>query len=253
MVSNFRPYLLNLSLLIGIAAVPWWTATAQEVISGSVKDRINQLERIYNSYSQLLIQLQQQLADNQHDIDLLRGQVQENQYQLSQVVKRQKQVYQQVNALSNQPHMSANSGGQSVSLATVSSGTTLFNSIGDADAEYNEAMALMLQKKQYDQAIGVFQNFVKRYPDSTYQPNANYWLGQLNYNKGKKEDAAYYFALVVKKYPKSSKAPDALLKVGIIMQEKGQKDKARAVYRQIGKLYPSENAAKQAQKRLAKL
>ncbi len=31
-----------------------------------------------------------------------------------------------------------------------------------------------------------FQNFVKKYPDSTYQPNANYWLGQLNYNKGEK-------------------------------------------------------------------
>ncbi len=31
-----------------------------------------------------------------------------------------------------------------------------------------------------------FQNFIKNYPDSTYLPNANYWLGQLNYNKGKK-------------------------------------------------------------------
>ncbi len=44
-----------------------------------------------------------------------------------------------------------------------------------------------------------FQNFIKNYPDSTYLPNANYWLGQLNYNKGKKDDAAYYFASVVKK------------------------------------------------------
>ena len=47
-------------------------------------------------------------------------------------------------------------------------------------------------------------------PDSTYQPNANYWLGQLNYNKGRKDDAAFYFASVVKNYPKSPKAPDAM-------------------------------------------
>ncbi len=37
-----------------------------------------------------------------------------------------------------------------------------------------------------DDAIVAFQNFIKKYPDSTYQPNANYWLGQLNYNKGKR-------------------------------------------------------------------
>lgn len=61
-------------------------------------------------------------------------------------------------------------------------------------------------KKQYDQAISAFQSFVKQYPKSTYQPNANYWLGQLFYNKGKKDDAAYYFAVVVKNYAKSPKA-----------------------------------------------
>lgn len=238
MSNNFRPYPLSLSLLVGVA-VPW-AATAQASInnvgSGSVEDRVTQLERISNAHSQLLTQLQQQLADNQRDIDSLRGQIQENQYQLSQVVERQKQIYQQMDSLSSQ-----------TPAANAAAGS------GDANTDYNEAVALMLEKKQYDQAISAFQSFVKRYPDSTYQPNANYWLGQLNYNQGKKDDAAYYFALVVKKYPKSPKAPDALLKVGVIMQEKGQKDKARAAYQQVGKLYPSAEAAKQAQKRLAGL
>ncbi|BAE74163.1 Outer membrane protein assembly factor BamD [Sodalis glossinidius str. 'morsitans'] len=246
MSNNFRPYLLNLSLLVGVAAP--WAATAQAPISnagsGSVEDRVTQLERISSAHSQLLTQLQQQLADNQRDIDSLRGQIQENQYQLSQVVERQKQIYQQMDSLSSQTP-AASSDGQP--QASASAGGS------DANTDYNEAVALVLEKKQYDQAISAFQSFVKRYPDSTYQPNANYWLGQLNYNQGEKDDAAYYFALVVKNYPKSPKASDALLKVGVIMQEKGQKDKARAVYQQVGKLYPSAEAAKQAQKRLAGL
>ncbi len=74
------------------------------------------------------------------------------------------------------------------------------------------------------------QNFIKNYPDSTYLPNANYWLGQLN--PGQKDDAAYYFASVVKNYPKSPKAADAMFKVGI-MQDKGDTAKAKAVYQQV--------------------
>lgn len=49
------------------------------------------------------------------------------------------------------------------------------------------------KKKQYDQAISAFQSFVKQYPKSTYQPNANYWLGQLFYNKGKKRRCGLLF------------------------------------------------------------
>ncbi len=78
-----------------------------------------------------------------------------------------------------------------------------------------------------------------KYPDSTYQPNANYWLGQLNYNKGEKDDAAFYFASVVKNYPKSPKAPDAMFKVGVIMQDKGDTAKAKAVYQQVINKFPA--------------
>ena len=263
MVSNFRHHLLSLSLLIGVAAP--WAANAQASISsvgsGSVEDRVTTLERISNAQAQLLQQLQQQMSDNQRDIDSLRGQIQQNSYQLNQVVERQKQLYQQIDSLS-----SSNSGGQQAASgdasadagaaagagAAAATGSAPAQT-GDANSDYNAAVALILDKKQYDQAISALQAWVKRYPDSTYQPNANYWLGQLNYNKGKKDDAAYYYATVVKNYPKSPKAAEALLKVGVIMQEKNDTAKAKAVYQQVIKLYPNTDSAKQAQKRLASM
>ncbi|HAI06632.1 MULTISPECIES: cell division protein CpoB [Pantoea] len=263
MVSNFRHHLLSLSLLIGVAAP--WAANAQASISsvgsGSVEDRVTTLERISNAQAQLLQQLQQQMSDNQRDIDSLRGQIQQNSYQLNQVVERQKQLYQQIDSLS-----SSNSGGQQAASgdasadagaaagagAAAATGSAPAQT-GDANSDYNAAVALILEKKQYDQAISALQAWVKRYPDSTYQPNANYWLGQLNYNKGKKDDAAYYYATVVKNYPKSPKAAEALLKVGVIMQEKNDTAKAKAVYQQVIKLYPNTDSAKQAQKRLASM
>ncbi|MEH2919927.1 cell division protein CpoB [Samsonia erythrinae] len=257
MSSNFRRHLLGLSLLVGVAAP--WAATAQAPISnvgsGSVEDRVTQLERISNAHSQLLTQLQQQLSDNQRDIDSLRGQIQESQYQLNQVIERQKQIYQQIDGLTSSSSAASTTDGNPAAAGTNTgaANTATPASTGDVNSDYNAAVALVLEKKQYDQAIGAFQAFVKKYPDSTYQPNANYWLGQLNYNKGKKDDAAYYFANVVKNYPKSPKSAEALLKVGVIMQEKGQADKAKAVYQQVVKMYPNTESAKQAQKRLSAL
>ncbi|MFC0229513.1 cell division protein CpoB [Serratia aquatilis] len=263
MNSNFRHHLLSLSLLVGVA-VPW-AATAQAPISnvgsGSVEDRVTSLERISNAQGQLLNQLQQQLSDNQRDIDTLRGQIQESQYQLNQVVERQKQIYQQMDSISQggAQNSAGVAAGAAVgdSAAASAQGTAVATaapaSVGDENSDYNAAVSLALEKKQYDQAISAFQSFIKQYPKSTYQPNANYWLGQLFYNKGKKEDAAYYYAVVVKNHPKSPKAPDAMYKVGVIMQEKGQVDKAKAVYQQVVKLYPTSDAAKQAKKRQASL
>ncbi|TBU70416.1 cell division protein CpoB [Serratia marcescens] len=260
MNSNFRRHLLSLSLLVGVAAP--WAATAQAPISnvgsGSVEDRVTSLERISNAQGQLLNQLQQQLSDNQRDIDSLRGQIQESQYQLNQVVERQKQIYQQMDSLSQGGAQSASAaagaaGGAAVSSDAGSSAPAAASATpsgGDENSDYNAAVSLALEKKQYDQAISAFQSFVKQYPKSTYQPNANYWLGQLFYNKGKKDDAAYYFAVVVKNYAKSPKAPDAMYKVGIIMQEKGQADKAKAVFQQVIKQYPTSAAAKQAKSRV---
>ena len=265
MSSNFRHHLMSLSLLVGIAAP--WAAFAQAPISsvgsGSVEDRVTQLERISNAHSQLLTQLQQQLSDNQTDIDALRGQIQESQYQLNQVMDRQKQIMLQIDSLNGgsgaTPAQPA-SGDQSNAAAATpapAGGNTASSGVpaqtGDANTDYNAAIALVKDSSRQDDAIVAFQNFIKKYPDSTYQPNANYWLGQLNYNKGKKDDAAYYFASVVKNYPKSPKAADAMFKVGVIMQDKGDTTKAKAVYQQVVSKYPGTDGAKQAQKRLSGL
>ncbi|MCE0825310.1 cell division protein CpoB [Buttiauxella sp. A2-C2_NF] len=262
MNSNLRHHLLSLSLLVGIAAP--WAATAQAPISsvgsGSVEDRVTQLERISNAHSQLLTQLQQQLSDNQNDIDSLRGQIQENQYQLNQVVERQKQILLQIDSLDSGAAAGQAAGSTdqgAAAAATPDAGAAAQTPAaaapaqgGDANSDYNAAIAMVQDKSRQDEAIAAFQSFIKKYPDSTYQPNANYWLGQLNYNKGKKDDAAFYFASVVKNYPKSPKAPDAMFKVGVIMQDKGDTAKAKAVYQQVIKQFPNTDGAKQAQKRL---
>lgn len=261
MNSNFRHLLVGLSLLVGVAAP--WAAIAQAPInnvgSGSPGDRLSQLETAVSSQGQILYQIQQQLADNQRDIDMLRGQIQESEYKLNQVIERQKDLYMQLDNAGG--GNSANSGdAPDTSAANTSSSSNTpaaaANTGGNEKDDYNAAVKLAMESKskaQIDEAIGALQGFVKAYPKSGYQSNANYWLGQLNYNKGSKDDAAFYFATVVKQYPKSQKSSEALYKVGLIMQDKGQKDKAKAVYQQVLKQYPNSAGSKLAEKKLSTL
>ncbi|MDR5614225.1 MULTISPECIES: tol-pal system protein YbgF [unclassified Arsenophonus] len=251
MNSNFRHLYLSLSLLVGVAAPVVATAQAPiiNVGSGSTSDRLMQIETAVNSQGQLLYKIQQQLSDAQRDIDTLRGQIQENQYQLSQVIERQKDLYTQLDSLTT--------GANKVKASIDSSNNAVVTAKpANEKAEYDAAVALAIKSKsklQIAQAISSFQHFIKTYPKSNYQPNANYWLGQLNYNQGNKDDAAFYFATVVKNYPNSAKGAESLYKVGLLMQEKGQNDKARVVYQQVIKAYPSSPSAKLAEKKLASL
>lgn len=152
MSSNFRHHLLSLSLLVGIAAprAAFAQAPISSVGSGSVEDRVTQLERISNAHSQLLTQLQQQLSDNQNDIDSLRGQIQESQYQLNQVVERQKQILLQIDSLSSgggaaaQPAAGDQSGAATSTpapSADTSASTGAPVQSGDANTDYNAAIA----------------------------------------------------------------------------------------------------------------
>ena len=262
MSSNFRHHLLSLSLLVGIAAP--WAAIAQAPInnvgSGSSADRLTQLETAVSSQGQIIYQIQQQLADNQRDIDMLRGQIQESEYKLNQVVERQKDLYMQLDKAgggdSATPSDATDSSASSPASSTSDTSAAAPSSGGNEKDDYNAAVQLAMNSKskaQIDEAIGALQGFIKTYPKSGYQSNANYWLGQLNYNKGSKDDAAFYFATVVKQYPKSQKSSEALYKVGLIMQDKGQKDKAKAVYQQVLKQYPNSAGSKLAEKKLSAL
>lgn len=250
--SNFRPFLMSLLLLVGVAAPVAAIAQApiSNIGSGSTDERLAQLERFSNAHSQLLTQLQQQLADSQRDIDMLRGQIQENQYQLNQVVERQRNIYQQLDRLG---------GGASTSTEatqpdnTASPAPEANTAKGDEKSDYNAAIDIVLNSKDYDKAIVELNNFINNYPKSSYQSNAQFWLGQMYYLKGNKDQAASTFAIVVKNYPKSQKASEAFYKIGLIMQEKGQKDNAKAVYQQVIKQYPNSAGAKLAQKQLGTL
>ena len=98
---------------------------------------------------------------------------------------------------------------------------------GEADA-YRASYALV-ERRQFDQAIPAFKQFLQRYPDGKYAANAHYWLGELYLVKEPPdlESSRQSFALLLSQYPDNSKAPDALYKLGKVQFLKGNREKAR--------------------------
>ncbi|UDG81508.1 Cell division coordinator CpoB [Candidatus Profftia lariciata] len=265
MSSNVKRYSVSLWLLSAIAVNPLIAIAQQAPISQSssslIEERIILLEHITDAQSKIFLQIQQQLSDNQHDIDILRGQIEENKHALNKVIEYQKNHslpldnQKNVNTRITTTHITSYipTGSDNCNIQKSVSPIIKNNKINNINMDYNYAINLVMQNKKHDQAILCLQNFVNKYPYSIYQPNANYWLGQLLYNKGKKDQSIYYFAIVVKNYPQSLKAPQAMYKIGVILQEKGQTNKANSVYQNIIQQYPTSDAAKQAHKRITTL
>jgi tol-pal system protein YbgF len=118
-----------------------------------------------------------------------------------------------------------------------------------AEETYKQAFNL-LKTGQHEQAMKEFASFVENYPDSSYAPNAQYWLGEAYYVKQRFEEAIAEFRLLVQNYPNSQKLTHSLLKIGYSLHELKQYDEAIKVLQDLQTRYPGTSAARYAAERL---
>jgi tol-pal system protein YbgF len=220
---------------------------------GGVAEQIANLERKLEARNRAQVNIQSQLEELQVEVNELRGVTELHSHKLSQVLERQRELYQEIETRVSQalkspqpvpPAIAANSSGNS---------NQNYSSNLTENEAYDRAVNLVLKEKQYDKAIPAFQAFNQTFPNSTYAPNAHYWLGQLLFNKGRLEEAEKEFNTVVEQYTSSNKRADAMLKLGMVAQKQGQKAKAVAMYQTLIQTYPDSTAAQLAQPRLQSL
>ncbi|HEX2152267.1 MAG TPA: tol-pal system protein YbgF, partial [Stellaceae bacterium] len=113
---------------------------------------------------------------------------------------------------------------------------------GSATEKYNYAFGLM-KDANYPAAEAAFKEFVEAHPKDQMAGNAQYWLGETYFARGKYREAASAFAEVYKRYPKSLKAPDALLKLGMSLAGADQKQNACVALAKLGEEFPKAAAS----------
>ncbi|QJD98687.1 tol-pal system protein YbgF [Massilia forsythiae] len=117
---------------------------------------------------------------------------------------------------------------------------------------YEGAMELF-KSGDYKGAAASLQDFVRRFPDSAYASNAQYWLGNAFYAQRDYKNAIAAQESVVANYGTSAKAPDAMLNIASSYTELKDKKNAKKALQQLVTKFPDSTAAQAAKDRLAAL
>jgi tol-pal system protein YbgF len=107
----------------------------------------------------------------------------------------------------------------------------------DPKALYEQGYGQLLARN-YAGAETSFTNFLASFPSDKLAGNAQYWLGESFYVRGKYRQAADSFLKGYTKYEKSPKAPDSLLKLAMSLKKLGQKDAACTTFLELNAKYP---------------
>ncbi len=110
----------------------------------------------------------------------------------------------------------------------------------DFAPEANYILALsMLNLKQPDEALKIFQKILRLYPDEeTVAKNADIGIAKCQFETGQVKEAVKRFKLIVYKYPKSDVEQEALLWLAQNAMKNAQYDEAIDFYNQIIERFP---------------
>jgi tol-pal system protein YbgF len=241
----------------GLANNVWAADSSLENLSE--KQRIQRLERLISS--DVLREQTQSLQSLRQEVSTLRGQVEQQAYELESMKQRQRNLYLDVDRRLNSVEAGGgNSAGFNAPVPPPNSGLSAGTGVaaagagGDVDGQeaYSQAFAL-LKEGQYKPSIKAFEAFKKNYPNSKYADNAQYWLGEANYVSRDYNKALKEFQQLIAQYPQSSKNAGARLKIGYVYFELKNWSAARDALQQVVKLYPNDTVAKKANERLQRM
>lgn len=113
-----------------------------------------------------------------------------------------------------------------------------------AEQLYNAAMRDRTSGNA-DLAIAQYKDYIQYFGNSDLAPNAQYYIGEIEYLRGDYTAALAAFDKLLEAYPDNSKTSDALLLKGRALVKSGYKAEARTEFDALIKKFPShENAAK---------
>ncbi len=175
----------------------------------------------------------------QRDVMDLRGQMEEQAYQIKKLTKQRKDDYvnldERISSLSGGKSEPRNSSRAERLTENPTAKTKADLPSGDPAAEpkvYKAAYALV-KNQEFDEALGAFDDFILLYPNGEYAPNAHYWLGELYLYKSDLPRAIEEFSVIVDDYPQHRKAPDAMFKLAKAHHVKGDIETARTLLNRV--------------------
>ena len=192
-----------------------------------------------------LYQLNQQLQKLQDEVRSLRGKVEDQDNEIDTLKKEAKNRFTDFDQRLSQVQDKA--GSASVAGATVAAASTPAPTATSDEADKTAYIAAYEAYKTggASQAIAPMKDFIARYPQSQYVPNAYYWLGEFNLaiNPPNFTAAASNFRVVYSQYPKTAKAAAATYRLATLADVDQKRSTAIDLMKTIVKNYPGTQEA----------
>jgi tol-pal system protein YbgF len=98
----------------------------------------------------------------------------------------------------------------------------------------------------FDLAMQGFQQYLQWYPNTPLAPNAQFFVGQIYYDKGDYASAITAFDAVLERFPENNKTPDATYMKGMALWKSGQATAAGRTFMDVIQKYPKSEVAPKA-------
>ncbi|MHA1189158.1 MAG: tol-pal system protein YbgF [Alphaproteobacteria bacterium] len=109
---------------------------------------------------------------------------------------------------------------------------------GDSRQAYDVAYGYILTG-DYGVAEQHFQIWMESYPGDSQAGDAQFWLGEAQFQQGRHREAANNFLTLYQAQPQGRKAPDTLMRLGMSLAALGEKTAACATFGEVGKKFPN--------------
>jgi tol-pal system protein YbgF len=103
------------------------------------------------------------------------------------------------------------------------------------------------QTGNLDLALQEYQQYLSYFPNTELAANAQYYVGEISYNRSDFKGAVRAFDAVLERYPQNPKTRDARLMKGLALAKDGQRTRAIQELRSLVQTYPSSEQARRAQ------
>jgi len=196
-----------------------------------------------------------QLQTLQQEVQQLRGLMEEQAYELKRL--KQQRLDDYVNLDRRLTGLSGSAPAASTVTASASDNKPANDSAVSASAasqttaqapdemqRYRTAIDLVLRKKDYEQAITAFNQYLRDFPQGRYAPNCQYWLGEIYLLQNDLEQAREWFSRLIADFPDHGKTSDAKFKLGTVYYKLGEKEQAKSLLTEVAQ--GDSNAARLA-------
>lgn len=219
-----------------------------EVASKQLESANKQLEKITEQQVKAMLDLQGQIETLNADLRKLRGQNEELTHNLQDGEKRVKDFYVDLDARVR--HFESTE--EAVKVATIAIPVVSTDPSDPAlqNRAFESAYALS-KAGNHENTAKAFQEFLKKYPDSVYVPNAKFGLGNAQFALRDYKTALETFQELLGSAPGFAKAAEVMFSVAGCQQELNQNAAAKKTLKQLVVKYPSSEAATKANQLLA--